>query len=58
MTFSHQVPVPQDGDQALEVWLHQTVAPAYDALKADPSRGLTGEQLRARLAARRSTEAR
>ena len=38
-------------DKAVESWLHQQVGPAYDALKADPSRAVTASQLRARLAA-------
>jgi putative addiction module CopG family antidote len=38
-------------DKAVENWLHQQVGPAYDALKADPSRGVTIDQVRARLAA-------
>ncbi len=38
-------------DRAVEGWLHGTVGPAYDALKADPSRARTAEQVRARLAA-------
>lgn len=38
-------------DRAMESWLHNQVAPAWDALKADPSRGRTIEQVRARLAA-------
>ena len=33
--------------QALEDWLHQQAAPAYDAYHADPSRGLPLEQVRA-----------
>ena len=32
-------------------WLHDQVGPAYDALKADPSRGITPEGVRAYLAA-------
>jgi len=36
-------------DRAVESWLHAQVLPAYDALKADPSRGLTLEQVRAQL---------
>lgn len=36
-------------DRAVESWLHQQVGPAYDALKADPSRAVTADQLRARL---------
>jgi antitoxin ParD1/3/4 len=37
-------------DRAVESWLHDQVAPAFDALKADPSRAITAEQLRARIA--------
>ena len=36
-------------ERAVENWLHAQVLPAYDALKADPSRGLTADQVRARL---------
>ncbi len=36
-------------ERAVENWLHAQVLPAYDALKADPSRGLTADQIRARL---------
>ncbi len=38
-------------DRAVESWLHQQVGPAYDALKADPSRAVTVDQVRARIAA-------
>ncbi|OKA29359.1 CopG family transcriptional regulator [Pseudomonas versuta] len=38
-------------DRALESWLAGQVAPAYDALKAEPSRALSIDQVRARLAA-------
>lgn len=38
-------------DRAVENWLHQQVGPAFDALKADPSRAVTADQVRARLAA-------
>jgi antitoxin ParD1/3/4 len=38
-------------DQAVESWLHAQVGPAYDALKTDPSRAVTADQVRARLAA-------
>jgi len=38
-------------EQAVESWLHHQVAPAHDALKADPSRAITVEQVCARLAA-------
>ena len=36
-------------ERAVENWLHAQVLPAYDALKADPSRGLTADQVRAQL---------
>jgi antitoxin ParD1/3/4 len=38
-------------DRAVESWLREQVAPAYDALKADPSRAIGLDQLRASLAA-------
>lgn len=38
-------------DRAVESWLQSQVGPAYDALKADPGRAVTAEQVRARLAA-------
>lgn len=38
-------------DRAVEHWLHDQVGPAYDALKADPARAITADQVRARLAA-------
>lgn len=38
-------------DRAVESWLHNQVGPAYDALKIDPSRAVTADQVRARLAA-------
>lgn len=37
-------------DRAMENWLLQTVVPAYDAMKADPSRAISVNQLRATLA--------
>jgi Arc/MetJ-type ribon-helix-helix transcriptional regulator len=37
-------------DKGVEAWLRDQVGPAYDALKADPSRSITVEQVRARLA--------
>ena len=39
-------------DRAVDSWLRDQVGPAYDALKADPSRALTAEQVRAQLAAK------
>ena len=38
-------------DRVLENWLVGQVAPAYDALKADPSQALSIDEVRARLAA-------
>jgi antitoxin ParD1/3/4 len=37
-------------DRAVENWLRQEVGTAYDALKAEPSRAVTVDQVRARLA--------
>ncbi|MGA8980949.1 MAG: ribbon-helix-helix domain-containing protein [Pedococcus sp.] len=39
-------------DAAVEAWLHDEVATVYNALVADPSRGIMGGDLRARLSAR------
>jgi len=41
----------QARDNAAENWLHQDVAPAYDAMKADPSRGRSIGDVRVSLAA-------
>lgn len=38
-------------DRAVDNWLLQEVGPAYDALKADPTRAVTVKQMRATLAA-------
>jgi len=38
-------------DRVVESWLLEQVVPAYDALKADPSRAVTVNQIRARLEA-------
>ena len=37
-------------DQAVEAWLRDEVAAAYDAVIADPSRGVSAQAVRARLA--------
>ena len=37
-------------DQAIERWLRDEVAAAYDALKAAPSRAVSAAEVRARLA--------
>lgn len=36
-------------DRAVEEWLRGTVAPAYDALRADPSRGVSPAHVRSAL---------
>ena len=36
-------------DRAVEDWLREKVAPAYDALKADPSRVVSSEHVRSAL---------
>jgi hypothetical protein len=36
--------------EALESWLQSQVGPAYDALKTDPSRAITVDEVRATLA--------
>ncbi|MET0264133.1 MAG: type II toxin-antitoxin system ParD family antitoxin [Duganella sp.] len=38
-------------DRMVEAWLREQVAPAFDAIQADPTRALSGEDIRARLAA-------
>jgi putative addiction module CopG family antidote len=38
-------------DRAVENWLRQEVAPAYDRMKADPSRGRSAVDVRAALSA-------
>jgi len=42
----------QARDRLLEKWIRDEVVPAYDAMKADPSRGIPIEDVRARLAER------
>ena len=38
-------------DQAVEAWLRDEVVAAYDAVVSDPSRAVTAQMVRARLAA-------
>ena len=38
-------------DRAVESWLSTMIAPSYDLLQADPSRAVSAEQVRERLAA-------
>ncbi|CCV03906.1 putative addiction module antidote protein,CopG/Arc/MetJ family [Mesorhizobium metallidurans STM 2683] len=35
----------QERDAAVERWLREEVAPAYDAWKADPGRGISPEEM-------------
>jgi Arc/MetJ-type ribon-helix-helix transcriptional regulator len=37
-------------DRVVETWLREQVAPAFDAIKADPTRGASVADIRARLA--------
>jgi len=37
-------------DRAVDAWLQHSVASAYDATKGNPSRAVTAEKVRARLA--------
>jgi len=50
----------QARDKAMETWLLQEVATAYDAMQADPSRGRAAADVRASLAEahKRATKAR
>ena len=41
-------------DRVVEKWLRETVAPAYDAMKAGRLKMLSGEEVRASLKAKRS----
>jgi antitoxin ParD1/3/4 len=42
----------QERDAAVERWLREEVAPVYDAMKADPTRGITAKKVFADLKAR------
>jgi len=42
---------PQERDAAVDHWLKQDVAPVYDAMVADPDRGLSADQVRAAMRA-------
>ncbi len=41
----------QEQDAAVKRWLREAVAPVYDAMQADPGRGLSTDQVTAALAA-------
>ena len=38
-------------DRAIESWLKDQVAPAYDSIKADPTRAVSVDKIRSRIAA-------
>ncbi|GAA1936505.1 hypothetical protein [Nocardioides hwasunensis] len=38
---------PEGFDPASDSWLHSDAAAAYDALKADPTRGISADDIRA-----------
>jgi len=42
----------QERDEAVERWLRDEVAPAYDRMKADPKRGIPAKQAFAKVRAR------
>jgi antitoxin ParD1/3/4 len=42
----------QERDASVEHWLRSEVAPVYDAMKADPKRGIPAEKVFAQLRAR------
>ncbi|MFM0197525.1 type II toxin-antitoxin system ParD family antitoxin [Paraburkholderia strydomiana] len=44
-------------DRAIEAWLRDEVVPAAEALRTEPGRALTPEQVRAHLAKKRSSAA-
>ncbi|HVZ84095.1 MAG TPA: type II toxin-antitoxin system ParD family antitoxin [Terracidiphilus sp.] len=44
-------------DRAVESWLREKVAPAYDTLKSNPSRVLKARQIREKLAAEQTAAA-
>ncbi len=52
--------VLQARDRAIEHWLREQVAPAYDAMKADPARAVSAKDVRETLKEthRRKTKAR
>jgi len=41
-------------DHAVEVWLRDEAAAAYDAVKTDPSKAVTAQQIRQRLSEERA----
>lgn len=41
----------QARDRAMETWLRNKALPSYDAYRADPTRGLSADEVKASLAA-------
>lgn len=48
----------QERDAAVEKWLKQEVAPAYDALQADPDRAIPVEDIMAKIRSRHAAKLR
>ncbi|HEY1935301.1 MAG TPA: type II toxin-antitoxin system ParD family antitoxin [Acetobacteraceae bacterium] len=48
----------QERDAAVERWLRDEVAPTYDAMQADPGRGLSADQVSVALAAHHAARVR
>ena len=48
--YATESEVIREGLRAIESWLQNEVGVAYDALKSDPSRAVTVDQVRERLA--------
>lgn len=46
----HTLSLPADA--LVRQWLREEVAPVYDAMQADPARGLSSDEVRAALSAR------
>jgi antitoxin ParD1/3/4 len=45
----------QERDAAIERWLHEEVDPVYDAMQADPARGILADEVMAALRAHHAT---
>ena len=46
----------QERDTAIERWLREEVVPTYDAMQANPARGLSADQVTAALAAHHAAQ--
>lgn len=45
----------QERDEAVERWLHDEVAPAYDRMQSDPRRGVSAKKVFANIRARHAS---